>query len=191
MKKTLITQAQETNKEIERIKEEYPLFKGWLMVEYQLDYNRAVGSIAIPYDNNEDFDYESIFEVHHEKLYDLLKMLKLDNFGLFISDTTDGEHYHKDTLENTLKEFSKNFDSQYGGASKEWKTQKHTTLEHNKHGDIYQEEHDTLDLALRYAKDMAAHNERVGSTDLIEVVKSGFDFSAYDPIWSSKGQQYE
>lgn len=111
-------------KEIKEIKEKYPLFTPFCEIEYQLDRGNAVILLSYPFENGIGADYsaERVGEIDVSQVYTVAKAID-NEIDVIISDTTYGDFYHEDTLENTLKELSHLFYSNYCGG-REWLTAK-------------------------------------------------------------------
>lgn len=107
--------------EIANIKKEYPLYKPFSDIEYQLDADRVVIGLSYPYENlkNSDDQLEYLFDLKVDEVYDFIKEVNNERVYLIVSDTTEGNFKHNDTLENTLKEFSELFHPNYC-AGREW-----------------------------------------------------------------------
>lgn len=113
---------EDLQKDIKEIKEEYLLFTPFCEIEYQLDRDKAVILLAYPYDNEigDDYSTERVGEIDVSQVYTVAKAIDSE-IAVIISDTTYGDFYHEDTLENTLKELSQLFHSNYCGG-REWLT---------------------------------------------------------------------
>ena len=107
-------------KEIKELKKEYPLYDPFCEIEYQLDIERVVVLLSRPYENTKDsdFDVDTVCNVNVNEVYDFVKGIDKDCKHIIISDTTEGDFKHTDTLDNTLKEYSEHFKIYCGG--REW-----------------------------------------------------------------------
>lgn len=105
---------EETKQMLNEIKENYPLYERFIEVEYQLDADLAVVMVAFPYENEPNADFETAFtgNVEVDGVYDFIKGIDQSDLTIIVCDTTDGEYKHKDTLENTLKEYADLFQPQ-------------------------------------------------------------------------------
>lgn len=93
-------------------------------IEYQLDLDRAVVLVAFPFENDKNSSYETgvIGAIPVEDVYQFIKGLSPITDNIIVCDTTEGNYRHKDTLENTLKEFKDYFHSTYG-VGRDWVTE--------------------------------------------------------------------
>lgn len=121
--------VEEFLEDLEVVKETAPLYTPFCEIEYQLDEDKAVVLLSHPFENCEHSDYETVCMgiIAVDGVYDFVKAIH-DKVDIIISDTTYGEHYHKYTLNYTLKEFAHLFDSNYG-AGRDWEVEKAMTME--------------------------------------------------------------
>lgn len=120
------------------VKEEYPLYKPFIEIEYHLDLDRVAVLPSFPYENDldSDFELELVGHIAVEDVYDFVNELVKVNDSIIICDTTEGEYYHDDSLENTLKEHSHLFKIGYFG-SRDWQADEATLL--NRRDDLVYE----------------------------------------------------
>lgn len=119
----------ELTETLTEIKKEYPLYKPFIEIEYQLDLDRVVILPSFPYENIVDSDFESelVGYIAVEDVYDFVNELVKVNDSIIVSDTTEGDFFHEHSLENTLKDHSHLFVSGYG-ASRDWQADETTLI---------------------------------------------------------------
>ena len=78
--------------------------------------------LSYPYENDEesDFEVDMVCNINVNEVYDFIKGIDNDCKHIIISDTTEGDFKHNNTLENTLKEYKEYFKIYCG--SREWET---------------------------------------------------------------------